>query len=291
MFEGVGTALITPFKADGRLDEDGLRRLIEFQEASGVDFLVPCGTTGESATLSHEEHRRMVELTIEHRKRAKVLAGTGSNSTTEAVGLTEHAREAGADGALVITPYYNKPTPRGMLAHYEALSKVGIPIIVYNVPGRTAVNIEAATMLKIAGLPNIVGAKEASGNIAQITNIIAKAPSGFTVLSGDDSLTFPLMALGAKGVISVASNLVPREVVKMVTAMANGRLSEAREEHYRLLPLFEQLFLETNPIPVKTAAVAMGLPAGPLRMPLTKMDEAKFEVLKGTLIKLGAMKG
>jgi 4-hydroxy-tetrahydrodipicolinate synthase len=291
MFEGTGTALITPFKADGGLDEDGIRRMVEFQEAGGVDTLVPCGTTGESATLTHGEHRRVIELTVKYRKRARVLAGTGSNNTAEAVGLTRHAKDAGADGALVITPYYNKPTMRGMLAHYEELSKLDFPMVVYNVPGRTAVNVDVQTMLKIAGLPNVVGAKEASGNVGQIMDLLAKAPKGFTVLSGDDSLTFPLMALGARGVISVASNLVPGEVTMMVNAMLGGRFEAARELHFRLLPLFEQLFLETSPIPVKAAAGAMGLPAGPLRMPLTKMDGSKFEVLRATLVRLGALKG
>jgi len=290
VFEGVGTALITPFLKDGGIDEDGLKKLIEIQESNGVDFVVPCGTTGESATLSHEEHKRVVDLTIRYANRMKVLAGTGSNNTVEAMDLTRHAKDSGADGVLVITPYYNKPTPAGMIKHYEMLSNVDIPIIVYNVPGRTGVNIDVQTMLKISKLPNIVGVKEASGNISQIMNIILRAPEGFTVLSGDDGLTFPLMCLGARGVISVASNIVPGEMVRMVHSLLKGDISTARGLHFRMLPLFENLFLETNPIPVKTAMAEMGLPAGGLRLPLTAMDPRKYEILRKTLIDLGVLK-
>lgn len=288
MFRGCATAIITPFTKDRRIDEVGLRKLVDFQEEGGVDAIVPCGTTGESATLNFDEHVKVIEIVIDQVSKAKVIAGTGSNATHEAVELSRAAEELGADYLLSITPYYNKPTRKGLMQHYTAVTEaVDTPVIVYNVPSRTAVNLSASTTLELAELPGVVGVKEASGSIVQVMEIIEGAPKDFSVLSGDDSMTFPMMAAGAKGVISVASNLVPDMISSMAHRMLEGDIDGARQIHYRLLRLFKHLFLETNPIPVKTALGLMGRPSGSFRLPLCDMEEANVEVLKSTLSELG----
>lgn len=290
MFEGVFTALITPFRS-GQIDEEALRALIERQIEAGVDGFVPCGSTGESATLSHAEHRQVVELVIEAvAGRVAVLAGTGSNSTREAIEFTAHARDAGAEGALLLSPYYNKPTQEGIYAHYATIAEeTGLPLILYNVPGRTASNIEAETVARLARLPGIVGIKEASGDLEQMAQVIAKSPADFSVLSGDDSLTLPLLAIGGKGVISTTSNVAPKQVVELVQSFLAGESTRARERHYELLPLFEVLFCETNPIPLKAACAALGWCDEEIRLPLTRIDDANLERLKFVLKDLGIL--
>lgn len=288
MFEGCATAIITPFTKDRRIDEVGLRKLVDFQEEGGVDAIVPCGTTGESATLNFDEHVSVIEIVVDQVSKAKVIAGTGSNATHEAVELSRAAEDLGADYLLSITPYYNKPTRKGLIQHYTAITEaVDTPMIVYNVPSRTAVNMSASTTLELAKLPGVVGVKEASGSIVQVMEIIEGAPKDFSVLSGDDSMTFPMMAAGAKGVISVASNLVPDQIRSMTHGMLEGDFDSARRIHYRLMRLFKHLFLETNPIPVKTALGLMGKPSGSFRSPLCEMEEANLEVLRSTLSELG----
>jgi len=288
MFSGCATAIITPMKSDGAIDEAGLRQLVRFQEERGVRALVPCGSTGESATLDHTEHLQVIRIVVDEAKKAKVIAGTGSNATSEAIQLSRGAQDLGVDGLLSVTPYYNRPTPAGIVRHFEAISRaVDIPIIVYNIPSRTGSNITAATMLELAKLPNIAGVKEASGDIHQIARIAAGAPKDFVVLSGDDAMTLPAMAVGAKGVISVASNIVPQLMVGLADAMLDGRLEEARQMNQRLMPLYSALFLETNPIPVKTAVGLMGLPAGPFRLPLCEMSQPHLEALKKVLADYG----
>jgi 4-hydroxy-tetrahydrodipicolinate synthase len=268
MFSGCATALITPMLGDGSVDEEGLRRLVRFQEERGVRTLVPCGSTGESATLDHREHLQVIGIVVDEAQKANVIAGTGSNATSEAIQLSRGAQDLGVDGLLSVSPYYNRPTPAGIVKHFEAVSRaVDVPIIVYNIPSRTGSNITAATMLELAKLPNIA----------------ARAPVGFIVLSGDDAMTLPAMAVGARGVISVASNLVPERMVRLADAMLDGRLEEAREVNRELLPLYAALFLETNPIPVKTAVGLMGLPAGPFRLPLCDMSPPHLEGLKKVL--------
>ncbi|MCE5297052.1 MAG: 4-hydroxy-tetrahydrodipicolinate synthase [Euryarchaeota archaeon] len=287
MFSGCATAMITPFKENGELDEDGIRELVEIQEKNGVDAIVPCGTTGESATLSHKEHLRVIQIVMDTKKRVKVIAGAGSNATHEAIHLTKGAKDLGVDAVLSISPYYNKPTQRGLFRHYEAIANaVDIPIIVYNVPSRTGCNILPSTVKKMAEIPNIAGIKEASGNMDQIMQVIREVPSDFDVISGDDGLTFPLMAAGAKGVISVASNVAPKMVSDMTHHMLRGELLEARELHYRLLPLFKNLFVETNPIPVKTAMRMMKRPSGVFRLPLCDMEPSNAEIVRATLAEL-----
>jgi 4-hydroxy-tetrahydrodipicolinate synthase len=289
--QGTGTAIVTPFKEGGEVDEEGLRALVTFQEENGVDFIVPVGTTGESATLSHSEHLKVIKIVVDQAKRAKVVAGAGSNSTSEAIHLSKGARDLGVSAILSISPYYNKPTQKGLIKHYEAITNaVDAPFIVYNVPGRTGSNINPSTVLKLAENPNIIGVKEASGNMSQIMAILEKAPKGFSVVSGDDALTFPIMALGGRGVISVASNVAPSQVSSMVRGALEGRWEESRKQHFKLLPLFTNLFLETNPIPVKTALRMMGKPAGAFRLPLCEMEPSNQEVLRKTLADLGLLK-
>jgi 4-hydroxy-tetrahydrodipicolinate synthase len=287
VFEGVHTALVTPFR-DGAVDEDALRGLVERQVAAGIDGVVPCGSTGESATLSHEEHRRVVEIVVDAAAgRVRVMAGTGSNNTREAVELTRHAREAGADGALLISPYYNKPTQEGIFAHYETVAReTGLPLVVYNIPGRTGSNILPGTLGRLAAVDGIVGVKEACGDIVQISEVVAACPDDFAVLSGDDALTLPLCAIGGKGVISTSSNVVPAEMVALVRAVQGGDLAEARRIHYRLLPLFDALFCETNPIPVKAAVALLGLSGDEIRLPLTPLGEPNRERLQLVLKEL-----
>ena len=273
MFTGSLVAIVTPFK-NGRVDEQALVDLIEFQIANGTDGIVPCGTTGESATLTHEEHNQVIRLTIEAvRRRVPVIAGTGSNATAEAIALTKHAQQAGADGALLITPYYNKPTQEGLFRHYKAIAEaVELPLVLYNIPPRTSVNMLPATVARLAAIRNIVAIKEGSASLQQVSEIIQACGERITVLSGDDPLTLPMMAIGAKGVITVTANIVPRDMAAMVDAFAAGKLDEALRLHYRLCPLFTALFYETNPIPVKEALAMMGKIQPDLRLPLCPMS-------------------
>lgn len=284
MFHGAIVATVTPFRS-GNLDKNALKKLVTFQINSGTDGIVPCGTTGESATLSFEEHERVIDNVLESADgRVPVIAGTGSNNTKEAVALTRYAKKAGASGALVITPYYNKPTQDGLLRHFRAVAEsADIPIILYNVPGRTGVNMAAQTVARLAEIPNIVGVKEASGNLAQVCDIIRMTPKKFCVLSGDDALFFPMMALGAKGVISVTSNVAPRLMAELYDTYVIGEISRAREIHYHLWPLFQALFLETNPIPAKTALAMMKKIREEFRLPLSPMADASRKALAKTL--------
>jgi len=290
MFEGVLTALVTPFQ-EGEVDEPALRQLVEEQIEAGIDGLVPCGSTGESATLSHEEHRQVVEIVVDAvNGRVPVVAGTGSNNTREAIELTLHAKEAGADGALLISPYYNKPTQEGIAQHYEAIAKAtSFPLVYYNIPGRTASNITAATQRLLAGIEYVVGVKEASGDIDQISEVVRTCPRDFSVLSGDDAMTLPLMAVGGKGVISTSSNLVPREMCEIVRACNAGDYARARELHFRLAPIFEVLFCETNPIPVKAALAMQGKITDEIRLPMTRISEPSALRLRGALSDLGLL--
>ena len=279
--EGTYTAMVTPFK-DGKINEARLRDMVEFQINNGVSGLVPVGTTGESPTLSHEEHRKVIDYVIEAvNGRVQVIAGTGSNNTIEAISLTKHALEAGAHAALLITPYYNRPSQSGLINHYKAVAdSCDLPLIIYNCPGRTAVNTTADTIVELASIPNIIGIKEASGNMDQICDIIIRTPEDFTVLSGDDSMTIPMMSVGAKGVISVISNIVPLKMVKMTTAALEGRFKTAGEIHRELFPLMRLLMkTETNPSPIKAAMNMAGMDVGPVRLPLVEpRSEGKAQI-------------
>lgn len=288
MFNGAISALITPFR-DGMVDEPALRELVEWQIQSGVDGVVPCGSTGESATLSHAEHERVIKLVIEQaRRRVPVIAGTGSNSTAEAIRLTTFAREAGADGALLLSPYYNKPTQDGIYKHYKMIAaSVDLPLIVYNIPGRTASNILPETFARMCDIKQVAGIKESSGSLDQCSDILRLCGDRLTLLSGDDSLTLPLMSIGAKGVISVMTNVVPREMHEMAAAALSADFERARAMHFKLLPLMRALFQETNPIPVKQACAYMGKCANELRMPLTSMSQAPADRLRGVMKELG----
>ncbi len=290
MFEGVLTALVTPFRG-GALDERALQEAIEFQIAAGVDGVVPCGSTGEAATLSHAEHRRVVEVVVAAaRGRVQVLAGTGSNSTSEAIELTRHAKEAGADGALLISPYYNKPTQNGIVAHYaEVARQTSFPLVVYNIPGRTASNLLPGTIARLAEIEQIVAVKESCGDINQIAHVIAAVPDSFAVLAGDDCMTLPMLALGGRGVISTTSNVAPAEVVELVRAFRAGDLERARTIHHRLLSLFDVLFCETNPIPVKAALAMRGAIQEELRLPLLPLSDAFRGRLEAVLKELGLL--
>ncbi len=285
MFRGCFTALVTPFKG-GKVDEEAFRRLIEFQIENGVDGIVPCGTTGESATLTHAEHTRVVDIAIDAAAgRVKVIAGAGSNSTDETIKLTRHAKEAGADGALLITPYYNKPTQAGLYEHYSIVAReVDIPIILYNVPSRTGVNMSPETTGALSKIDNIVGIKDATGDIAVVTEVIERSVEGFEIISGDDFITMPMLAIGAQGVISVTSNIAPRKVSDMCRLFFEGNLDESRKLHYSLQPLHRVMFIETSPIPAKTALAAMGIMDEEFRLPLVALsgeNRAKLgEVLK-----------
>ena len=284
-FQGSFVALVTPFR-NGQVDEAKLRELVDFHISHGTDGLIPCGTTGESPTLSHDEHRRVVEIVVDTaRKRIPVVAGTGSNSTREAIELTQHAERAGASGALVVNPYYNKPTQEGLYRHFRAVADaVSIPIITYNIQSRTAVNVETATMARLArDCKNIVGVKEASGSLDQMSQVIAACGPSFSVLSGDDNVTLPLMAIGGHGVISVIANIVPREVADMVHAALDADFKRARELHYRLFPLARAAFLETNPIPIKEMMAMAGMLEPEFRLPMCRMSDANRETLRGIL--------
>jgi 4-hydroxy-tetrahydrodipicolinate synthase len=288
VFEGVSTALATPFR-DGEIDEPALHHLVERQIAAGIQGLVPCGSTGESATLSFAEHCRVVAIVVSAAAgRVPVVAGTGSNNTREAIDLTIHARDAGADGALLISPYYNKPTQEGIYEHFrEIANATGFPLVVYNIPGRTGSNILPETLARLAHLDHVVGVKEACGDIAQISEVVAQCPEGFTILSGDDALTLPVVAVGGHGTISTSSNVAPAEIVALVAAARANDMDRAREIHYRLLPLFDALFCETNPIPLKAALHLMGLIGDEIRLPLTPLMEANRERLQVVLKELG----
>jgi len=290
MFEGVYTALVTPFR-DGSVDERNLQELVELQIAAGVDGLVPCGSTGEAATLSHAEHRRVIEVVVAAaRGRVRVLAGTGSNSTAEAIELTRHAKEAGADGALLISPYYNRPTPEGIVQHYAAVAReTAFPLVVYNIPGRTASNLLPGTMARLAEIEQVVGVKESCGDLHQVAQLIAATPDSFRVLSGDDWAVLPMMALGGAGVISTASNVAPGDVVELVRAFRSGDLARARDVYYRLLPLVDALFCETNPIPVKAALAMRGLIHEELRLPLVRLSDASRARLQLALKEFGLL--
>jgi 4-hydroxy-tetrahydrodipicolinate synthase len=274
MFRGSMTAIVTPFKNNGtELDEARLKELIKFQIKNGTSVIVPCGTTGESATLSIEEHERVIDIVISTAQpKAKVIAGTGSNNTLEAIELTSHAKQAGADAALIITPYYNKPTQEGIYRHFKALSdSVDIPLIAYNIASRTGVNITAETMKRLSELKNVVGVKEASGDLSQMAEVKKLCGVDFNLISGDDALTLPLLAIGGCGVISVVANIVPKDMSDMVYAFMDNDLEKARALHYKMLPLIKAMFIETNPIPVKTAMSMMGMISPDVRLPMCEM--------------------
>jgi len=275
MFQGSIVAIITPFK-NGAVDEEKLRELVEFQIENGTDAIVPCGTTGESSTLSYVEHDRVIEIVVEQvNKRVPVIAGTGSNSTHEAIEITKHAKELGADGALLVTPYYNKPSQEGLFLHYKAVADaVALPQILYNVPGRTGVNLLPETVARLSAHANIVAIKEATGSLQQASEVLDLCGDNITVLSGDDFITFPMMACGAKGVISVVANIMPKEVAALTDAFFAGNLEEARRLHLRLLKISNAMFIESNPVPVKTAAGLMGKCGDEVRLPLAPMLDA-----------------
>ena len=286
---GVGTALVTPFKKSGELDEAGVRRLARRQIDAGVHFLVPCGTTGETPTLSEAERRRVVELVVEEANgRVPVMAGAGGYDTREVVHAAREMQKAGANGLLSVTPYYNKPTPEGLFQHFSAIADAtDLPIVLYNVPGRTGCNMEAPTVARLATIPHIVGVKEASGNIQQMAEILRAVPSTFQVLSGDDAITIPLMAIGGRGIISVASNSVPAEMAQMVEAAERGDYQAARALHHRLLPLLLVNFVEANPGPVKFSMAAMGLCEEVFRLPMVSPRQASKDKILAVMAELG----
>ncbi len=288
---GSMVAIVTPFHHD-RIDEPALIQLIERQIEAGTSAIIPCGTTGESATLSYEEHERVVELTVQTvRGRTGVMAGTGSNNTREAIRLTQQAKRAGADAALLISPYYNRPTQEGLYRHFKAIAEaVELPLVIYNIASRTAVNIEPETFARLTAVPMIVGVKEASGNLEQMSRIMQATQGKLALLSGDDGLTLPVLAIGGTGVISVTANLVPRDVKSMVDAFLSGHHAEALTWHQRLLPLTKALFLETNPIPVKTALGLLGLIQPELRLPLCAISEANLQRLTQALQTYGLLR-
>jgi len=292
-FRGIFTALVTPFRGD-QLDEEGLAQNIRAQIKAGITGIVLLGTTGETPTLTEEEQEKIIRIGVrEAKNKTLVIVGTASNSTQETIALTKKAKELGADAALIVAPYYNKPTQEGLFLHYEAIAtQVDIPILVYNIQGRTGVNIETATLLRIAALPNIVGVKEASGNIGQIADVIqivkGRYPS-FSVLSGDDAVALPLIALGGDGLISVASNLMPERVVALIDAALDGRFDDSRKIHEDLLPFFRLQFVETNPIPIKEAMQLCGLPAGNCRLPLCGLQQKNREKLAELLKEMGLL--
>jgi 4-hydroxy-tetrahydrodipicolinate synthase len=288
-FQGCGTALVTPFRPDLSLDEEAFRGLVRRQIEAGIHFLVPCGTTGENPTLETEEHHRVVEIALEEANgKLPVLAGCGGYHTGEVVALARELEALGVDGILSVTPYYNKPTQEGLYQHFLAIANaVKLPIVIYNVPGRTGVNVEPATMRRLAQIDNIVGVKEASGNISQIANLCATLPSDFAVLSGDDAITLAVAGLGGKGVISVASNLIPAEMAALAQACLDGRFEDARALQRKWLPLMEVNFVESNPIPVKWALARMGLLSPVYRLPMLPPSQASRERIEQTLIESG----
>ena len=290
-FTGCGTALVTPFKRDGSLDEAGVSRLAKRQVDAGIHFLVPCGTTGEVPTLTDAEQVRVVELVVKEAKgRVPVLAGAGGYNTHEVIEAGKRMRAAGADGLLSVTPYYNKPTPEGLYQHYSAISDgVGLPIVVYNVPGRTGVNVDPATLLRLSSIANVVAVKEASGNVTQMCEICAAVPEDFIVLSGDDALTLPLMVVGGRGIISVASNEIPAEMSRLVELAERGDFAGARALHQTLMPLLQVNFIESNPIPVKSAMASMGLLEEVFRLPMVPPRPASKQRIEAVLQSLGSI--
>ncbi len=288
MFEGAYTALVTPFHPDGSVDYDKLRELVEFQVAGGVDGIVPVGTTGESPTLNMDEHGKVIRTVIETAaKRVKIIAGSGANSTNEAVELTRRAKDAGADGSLQVTPYYNKPTQAGLIRHFTAVADLGLPIVLYNVPGRAGCEIAISTIAELAPHPHVVSVKEAAGSVDRVSRI--KNACDIEVLSGDDGLTLPMMSVGGCGVISVASNVVPKVVADLVHAAAAGRWDEALKLHAQYYSLFTDIFLETNPVPIKAAMEMAGMGEAIYRLPLCEMSKANLEKLRATLQKTGVL--
>ena len=288
MFTGAIVAIVTPFK-NGRVDEETFRELIDFQISKGTRGIVPCGTTGESSTLSHEEHDRVIAMAIDAaKKRVPVIAGTGSNSTEEALRLTRHAHEAGADGALMVCPYYNRPSQEGLYRHYKIIAEsVPIPIIPYNIPGRTGVNMLPETVARLSRISNIVGIKEASGSLKQMQDVISLCGEDFDVLSGDDFFTLPLLLIGGKGVISTVSNIAPAAMADMIAAFESGDIPLARKLHDKMVPLIDALFIETNPVPVKAALAMMGKMDDSVRLPLCKMSDSNYEKLRKAMINFG----
>jgi len=290
MFRGSIVAIVTPFK-DGKVDEDVFRELIEFQIENGTSAIVPCGTTGESATLGMLEHARVIDITVAAvNKRVPVVAGTGGNSTSEAIELTAHAKKAGADATLQVTPYYNKPTQEGLYQHFKAIAKeVPLPQVLYNVPGRTSVNMLPETVARLAELPEIVAIKEASGNLEQMAEIISLAGDNITLLSGDDNLTLPVLSIGGEGVVSVVANIIPKDSSEMVSAWEEGDLNKARGLFYKMFPLCRAMFYETNPVPVKTSLALMGKIRDEILLPLVSMDPSNLDRLKKVLQAYGLM--
>jgi len=289
MFKGAITAIVTPFGENLNLDDESLKNLVEFQVKNKIDGIVPCGTTGESPTLSNEEHEKIIKVVLENvNRKIPVIAGTGGNSTKEVIEMTKHAANLGVNASLQVCPYYNKPTQEGLYRHFSEIAKsVDIPIIIYNIQARTAVNLETSTLARLAKEhSNIVGVKEASGNVAQMMEVINELPRNFTVLSGDDNLTLPLMVLGGKGVISVASNIIPREMHDLTELALNGNFEEAQKIHYKLLPLFKSIFIETNPIPIKAALAMKGMIKEIYRLPMCEMKQENKEKLRTILDKL-----
>jgi 4-hydroxy-tetrahydrodipicolinate synthase len=290
-FTGCGTALVTPFRADQSLDEAAFRRLVRRQVAAGIDFLAPCGTTGESPTLTREEHLRVVEITLEEAQgRVPVLAGAGGYNTREVIELARELERLGVEGILSVTPYYNKPTQEGLYQHYKAIAEaVPLPIVVYSVQGRTGVNVEPATLARLAAIPNIVGVKEASGNISQMASVIHQVPPGFVVLSGDDAITLPLIALGGRGIVSVASNEIPAQMAQIAKLSLAGDFAGARAVQREYLPLMEINFIESNPIPVKAALALMGLIEPVYRLPMVPPQPENLARIKKVLEPLGLL--
>jgi len=288
MFKGSIVAIVTPFRNDA-IDEEKLRELVEFQIASGTDGIVPCGTTGEASTLDYAEHDRVIEIVVQQVKgRVPVIAGTGSNSTTEAIEMTAHAKKIGADGALLVTPYYNKPSQEGLYRHYKAIADaVALPQVLYNVPGRTGVNLLPETVARLAEISNIVAIKEATGSLQQASEVLALCGDKLDLLSGDDFITFPMMACGAKGVISVVANIMPKEVAALVDAFRAGKMEEARQLHLKLLKISNAMFIETNPVPVKTAVALMGKASDEVRLPLAPMSDANRAKLAAIMKEYG----
>lgn len=290
MFKGAYTALVTPFK-NGEIDEESLRALVEFQIAEGIDGIVPCGTTGESATLTHKEHKRVIEITIEAAGgRVPIIAGAGSNSTAETIELTKHAKDAGAAAVLLITPYYNKPTQEGLFQHFSRVAEsVDIPQVVYNVPGRTCLNMLPETVARLSKFSNIVGIKEATADMEQSSWIKSLCGDDFDIISGDDATLFPLLTIGGSGVISVISNILPKEMSQLCKAYFDGDIDEARRIHYKLLPLAKILFCETNPIPIKEALHIMGKITEEVRLPLTRLAEESRVKLQEVMKNIGVI--
>lgn len=290
MFKGSIVAIITPFK-QGKVDEEAYRELIEFQIENSTSGIVPCGTTGESATLSIGEHKNVIDIAVKAvNKRVPVIAGTGGNSTSEAIELTEHAKKAGADATLQVTPYYNKPTQEGLFRHFKAIAdEVSLPQVLYNVPGRTSINMLPETVARLAELPEIVAIKEASGNLGQMAEIMSLAGEKITLLSGDDNLTLPILSIGGKGVISVVANIVPQDTADMLTAWEQEDIEKATDLYFRLLPLCQAMFYETNPVPVKTSLALMGKIHDELRLPLAPMNDSNLDKLKKALKDYGVL--